>query len=179
MKLLFFFVCNNVTCFVADISEADLIYTETLMSRGKEDYKESEIIILGGGDGALLYELLKEKPKNVIMLEIDDVVIRACAKHMRSICGDVLDKKSGDNYQIIIGDCMQSLEIFKQEHRKFDYVFGDLTDIPISEGPSSEPWKFIMRVIEMSFDVLKTNGKFMTHVRFVCVVSNENCEIIF
>lgn len=134
------------------------------MSRGKEDYKDKEIIILGGGDGALLYELLKERPKNVIMLEIDDVVVKSCSKHMRSICGDVLDKKSGDNYQIIIGDCMPSLQVFKREHRKFDYVFGDLTDIPISDDPSSEPWKFIMQVIEMSFDVLKPGGKFMTHV---------------
>lgn len=135
------------------------------MARGKENYKDAEIVILGGGDGALLYELLKEKPKNVIMLEIDDVVMKACAKHMRSICGDVLDKKSGENYQIIVGDCMKSLDMFKQEHKKFDYVFGDLTDIPISDDPSSsEPWKFIMRVIEMSFDVLKPNGKFMTHV---------------
>lgn len=70
------------------------------MARGKEDYKDKEIVILGGGDGALLYELLKENPKNVIMLEIDDVVMKACSKHMRSICGDVLDKRSGDNYQV-------------------------------------------------------------------------------
>lgn len=55
---------------------------------------------VGGGDGALLYELLKEQPKNVIMLEIDEVVMRACAKYMRSICGDVLDKRSGPNYQV-------------------------------------------------------------------------------
>lgn len=134
------------------------------MSRGNENYKDTEIVILGGGDGALLYELLKEKPKNVIMLEIDDVVIKACAKHMRSICGDVLDKNSGDNYQIIVADCMKLLDVFKQEHKKFDYVFGDLTDIPISDDASSEPWKFIMHVIEMSFDILKPNGKFMTHV---------------
>jgi spermine synthase len=83
-----------------NISEADLIYTETLMGRGVEDYRDKEIVILGGGDGALLYELLKEKPKEVIMLEIDEVVMKACAKYMRSICGDVLDKMSGPNYEV-------------------------------------------------------------------------------
>ena len=57
--------------------------------------------MIGGGDGALLYELLKENPRNVIMLEIDDVVMKACAKYMRSICGDVLDKRSGPNYNVI------------------------------------------------------------------------------
>lgn len=159
-----------------DISEADLIYTESLMCRGKENYKDKEIVILGGGDGALLYELLKEEPKNVIMLEIDDVVMNACAKYMRSICGDVLDKKTGDHYQIIVGDCMKSLEIYKKEHKKFDYIFGDLTDIPISDdATTAEPWKFILNVIEMSFDVLKPNGKFMTHVSFsiyMCVCNS-------
>jgi len=53
-----------------DMSEADLIYTETLMQRGKEDYTDKEIVILGGGDGGLLWELLKEKPKFVTMLEV-------------------------------------------------------------------------------------------------------------
>lgn len=30
-----------------NISEADLIYTETLMQRGKENYKDKDIVILG------------------------------------------------------------------------------------------------------------------------------------
>lgn len=59
---------------LSDLAEADLIYTETLMARGFEDYSGKEICILGGGDGALLYELLKENPKHVVMLEIDEMV---------------------------------------------------------------------------------------------------------
>lgn len=70
------------------------------MARGKENYKDKDIVILGGGDGALLYELLKEQPKNVIMLEIDETVMHACSKYMRSICGDVLDHRSAPNYQV-------------------------------------------------------------------------------
>lgn len=108
----------NIMC-ILDISEADLIYTETIMARGKEDYRDKEIVILGiklylfwvffvylwylgGGDGALLYELLKEQPRYVTMLEIDDIVMKACAKHMRSICGDVLDRRSDKNYEVNI-----------------------------------------------------------------------------
>ncbi|XP_063927037.1 spermine synthase-like isoform X2 [Zophobas morio] len=147
-----------------NISEADLIYTETLMGRGLEDYKDKEIVILGGGDGALLYELLKEKPKEVIMLEIDEVVMKACAKHMRSICGDVLDSLSGPNYEIIVGDCIKAVEQYIKEGRKFDYVFGDLTDVPLSESPTGELWEFINKILSMSFKILKPDGKFMTHV---------------
>lgn len=57
-----------------DLAESDLIYTESIMCRGKEDYKGKEILILGGGDGALLNELRKEQPKHVTMIEVIDIV---------------------------------------------------------------------------------------------------------
>lgn len=60
------------------------------------------VCLVGGGDGALLYELLKEKPKHVWMLEIDEDVMKACNKHMKSICGDVLETRKGDNYEVLI-----------------------------------------------------------------------------
>ncbi|XP_049298294.1 spermine synthase isoform X2 [Anopheles funestus] len=146
-----------------NIAEADLIYTETLMCRGAENYAGKEICILGGGDGALLYELLKEGPKFVVMLEIDEIVMQACNKYMNSICGEVLEKRTDDNYEIIVGDCMVYLKKYIKEERKFDYVFGDLTDIPISDTPTGEIWDFIRLILESSFQVLKPDGKFMTH----------------
>lgn len=80
----------------------DLIYTETLMQRGIQKYNGTEICILGGGDGALLYELLKETPKFVTMLEIDEMVMQACNSHLRSICGDVLERRKAENFEVII-----------------------------------------------------------------------------
>ncbi|CAL1689449.1 unnamed protein product [Lasius platythorax] len=146
-----------------NMSEADLIYTETLMQRGKENYAGKEIVILGGGDGGLLWELLKEKPKFVTMLEIDDIVMKACSQHMRSICGDCLDKRKGDNYEIIVGDCVKALAHMIEEGRQFDYVFGDLTDIPISTTPHGDAWDFIRLILNSSMKVLKPSGKYMTH----------------
>lgn len=70
------------------------------MQRGKENYEGKEIVILGGGDGALLWELLKENPKHVTMLEIDDVVMKACSQYMRSVCGDCLDIRKTDKYEV-------------------------------------------------------------------------------
>jgi spermidine synthase len=61
----------NFSLYSLDMSEADLIYSETLMQRGKECYEGKEIVILGGGDGGLLWELLKENPKHVTMLEVN------------------------------------------------------------------------------------------------------------
>ncbi|CAH1644571.1 unnamed protein product [Spodoptera littoralis] len=146
-----------------NISEADLIYTETLMQRGKESYEGKEIVILGGGDGALLYELLKEKPKYVWMLEIDEVVMTACNKYLRSICGDVLETRKGPNYEVIVEDCMLTVNKFIADGKKVDYIFGDLTDIPISESACGELWEFMITILNSSFKILKPNGKFMTH----------------
>lgn len=56
--------------------------------------------MVAGGDGALLYELLKEKPKSVIMLEIDEMVMQACNKYLRSICGDVLEVRKNEQFEV-------------------------------------------------------------------------------
>ncbi|XP_004924801.2 spermine synthase [Bombyx mori] len=146
-----------------NISEADLIYTETLMQRNKENYEGKEIVILGGGDGALLYELLKENPKYVWMLEIDELVMNACNKHLNSICGDVLEKRKGPNYEIIVADCMITVNKFIKEGKKVDYIFGDLTDIPISDTVEGEIWEFMITILKASFRILRSSGKFMTH----------------
>ncbi|KAG8307182.1 spermine synthase-like [Homalodisca vitripennis] len=146
-----------------NLSERDLIYTETLMQRGKEDYLDKEIVILGGGDGALLYELLKERPKFVTMLELDEVVMRACREHLRSCCGNCLDKLEDINYKIVIGDCVKSLDTMIAEGKTVDYVFGDLTDIPVSTSPQGEVWDFIRLILNKAMQVLKPTGKYMTH----------------
>ena len=54
-----------------------VINCHSILLQGKE------VLILGGGDGALLHELLKEKPKFVTMVDIDEAVIRSCKEHMR------------------------------------------------------------------------------------------------
>lgn len=77
-----------------------MIYTESLMQRGIQQYANKDVCILGGGDGALLYELLKESPRYVSMLEIDEMVMQACNVHLRSICGDVLETRKGKNYDV-------------------------------------------------------------------------------
>ena len=52
------------------LAESDIDYTKTLLGNGRENYKDKDILILGGGDGGVLNELLKESPKFVTMVEI-------------------------------------------------------------------------------------------------------------
>lgn len=88
------------------------------MQRGKENFEGKEVLILGGGDGALLYELLKEKPKFVTMLEIDDVVMNACKKYLQKCCGTCLDEYNAENYKVtnhfLVSLLIRCLEIIKQ-----------------------------------------------------------------
>lgn len=147
-----------------NLAESDLPYTHGLMNKENEDFEGKEILILGGGDGALLWELLKEKPKFVTMIDIDNVVMEACRKHMRSVCGDCMDNYDGSNYKIIVGDAIAYMEDYIKEKKSFDYVFGDLTDVPISPTPQGKLWDFIQNIINRGTKLLKPGtGKYMTH----------------
>nr|CAG4647128.1 EOG090X07PL [Megafenestra aurita] len=146
-----------------NLAESDLVYTETLIQRGKIDYTGKDVLILGAGDGALLWELLKENPNMVTMVEIDETVMKLCSEHLRSACGSALDSLSGPHHQIVIGDCLVELEKLKNQNVEFDFVFSDLTDIPLSTTPQNKEWQFLLDVMEKSLSVLKPNGKFLTH----------------
>ena len=56
------------------LGESDLIYTNTLICHGEEDFTDKTVLILGGGDGGILHELLKQNPKYVTMAEVDGEV---------------------------------------------------------------------------------------------------------
>ena len=55
------------------LAESDIDYTKALLGNGRESYKDKDVLILGGGDGGVLNELLKECPKFVTMVEISFV----------------------------------------------------------------------------------------------------------
>ena len=52
------------------LGEGDLIYTQTLCLIGQESYRGKKVLVLGGGDGGILHELLKEDPDFITVAEI-------------------------------------------------------------------------------------------------------------
>ena len=68
-----------------------MAYTQAIMGSGKEDYSGKDVLILGGGDGGILCEIVKLKPKMVTMIERDQMMIDGWKKYMHKTCGDVLD----------------------------------------------------------------------------------------
>ncbi|CAG0912995.1 unnamed protein product [Notodromas monacha] len=147
-----------------NLAESDLIYTETLMQRGKLDYTDKNVLILGGGDGALLHELLQENPGCVTMVEIDDVVMKSCRTHMRTVCGESMDQYVGPHHEIIVDDALKVMDQYEKEGKFFDVIIGDLTDIPISSTPQDELWVFFRNIISKAFKILGPNGVYLMHV---------------
>ncbi|KAE8287553.1 Spermine synthase [Larimichthys crocea] len=146
-----------------NLAESDLAYTQAIMGSGKENYAGKEVLILGGGDGGILAELVKQKPKMITMLEIDQKVIDGCKTHMRGTCGNILDNLKGDCYQILVEDCVPVLKKYVQEGRTFDYVINDLTAVPISTEPEEDStWEFLRLILDLSMKVLHPSGKYFT-----------------
>ncbi|KAG1940650.1 spermine synthase [Pimephales promelas] len=148
---------------MSDLAESDLPYTQAIMGSGKEHYAGKEVLILGGGDGGILHEAVKLKPKMITMVEIDELVIDGCRKHMRKTCGNVLDNLKGDCYEILVQDCVPVLKKFAEQGRTFDYVINDLTAVPISTAPEEDStWEFLRLILDLSIRVLRPSGKYFT-----------------
>lgn len=146
-----------------NLAESDIAYTNAIMGSGKENYAGKEVLVLGGGDGGILAEVVKQKPKMITMVEIDQKVVDACRKHMRRTCGDVLDNLKGDCYQVLIEDCVPVLKKYVQQGRTFDYVINDLTAVPISTEPEEDStWEFLRLILDLSMKVLHPSGKYFT-----------------
>jgi len=110
------------------------------------------VLVIGGGDGGGVREIVKhENLKQVIMVEIDEVVIEACRKYLPSISSALdhpkLDLKIADGIQFVAETADQS----------FDVIIVDSTDpVGPAEGLFSD--KFYKQV----FRILKPDGIMIT-----------------
>jgi len=56
------------------------------------------------------------------------------------------------------------LDKIKEQNMHFDFVFSDLTDIPLSPVPQNKEWQFLRSIMEKSLSLLNKTGRFLTHV---------------
>ena len=77
-----------------------------------ENYADKEVLILGGGDGALLAELLAERPEpaHVTMVELDAAVMRAVREHAPGLARGALDTEAGPRHLTVTGDALAYME---------------------------------------------------------------------
>lgn len=88
-----------------------------------------KVLVVGGGDGGAVREILKHKSvKKVVLCEIDECVIDECKKFLPQISSSLDDPKC----EIFIGDGIKYVHEHKSE---FDVIIIDSTDpFSIAEG---------------------------------------------
>ena len=104
------------------------------------------------------------------MVELDKAVMEAVREHMPSVAGGALDCKGERSKvfdtiflskyfcdffdilllrwelvnlaKVIVGDAIKYLEDSRRQGRQFDFIFGDLTDIPIDTDHNCKKSQF-------------------------------------
>lgn len=88
-------------------------------------------LIIGGGDGGALEELLKHQSlRQVTMVEIDQGVVDFSKEHLRSICGEAFEDP---RLELVIAD---GAAWVAETEQRFDLIVVDSTD-PSESGPSA------------------------------------------
>lgn len=82
------------------------------------------VMIVGGGDGGILREVLKHDIEHVDMVEIDRTVVEYCITHMPTLnlAGAIYKDPRAE---LVIED---AFEFVKREQRKYDVILVDSTD---------------------------------------------------
>ena len=87
-----------------------------------------DVLIVGGGDGGMLEEVLKhEGVRRATQVEIDGTVIELSKTHLRAICGEAYEDP---RTEIVIAD---GVDYVNRTDSRFDVVIVDSTD-PIGPG---------------------------------------------
>lgn len=132
----------------------EFIYHESLVHPLLLSSRAENVLILGGGEGATLREVLRYKSvKKVVMVDIDGVVIDFAKKFMKEWHrGAFFDPRA----EIVIGD---GLEFIKNTGETFDAIVLDLTD-PMKDSPSYK--LYTKEFYESLKRILKGGGRIVT-----------------
>lgn len=142
----------------------EFIYHEALVHPAMITHPNPKsVLILGGGEGATLREVLKhETVQTVVMVDIDEEFVHLCKKYLRKWHRGAFNNKKVD---LLFLDAMQYM---KKTECTFDIIIADISD-PIEEGPALKIYtkNFYTLVKKM----LAPTGIFVTHateVHYAC-----------
>ncbi|MCC5897203.1 MAG: polyamine aminopropyltransferase [Phormidium sp. BM_Day4_Bin.17] len=111
------------------------------------------VLILGGGEGATLREVLRwTTVEQAVMVDIDGDVVAACRQHLPEMHQNSFDDPRAE---LVIGDALQYLD---ETDVQWDVVISDLSD-PIEEGPSFQ--LFTKEYFQQIREVLSPRGQFV------------------
>ena len=111
----------------------EFLYQEMLTYLPLCSVKEpKKVLVVGGGDGGIVRELLKDsRVEEITLVEIDEEVMQVCKEHLPSM-GKYLEN---EKVSVIVGDAK---EFVKSCTNKFDVVILDVTDYAISSDEENQ-----------------------------------------
>lgn len=148
----------------------EFIYHEAIVHPAMITHPSPEtILILGGGEGATLREVIKHPTvKKIVMVDIDEEFVRLCKKHLKKWhSGSFNDKR----VELIFSDAMEYIKVTRS---KFDVIIADISD-PVEKGPAQ-----ILYTKKFYSSIKKTlmpNGIFVTHATEAHYIPNKSISI--
>ena len=129
----------------------------------------SKVLVIGGGDGGAVREVLKHDPDEVVMVEIDRDVIEACRKFVGIDRGALEDKR----VSIINED---GVEFVRNTDEHFDVIVVDGTDPnPVSQSlVSREFYSHCGRISD--YFVTQSQSPFVQREYFEAILRNAQFE---
>ncbi len=132
----------------------EYIYHESLVHPALITHPEPRrVLILGGGEGATLREVLRHSTiEKVTMVDIDKKLVELCQEYLPEWSDGAFSSPKTD---LVIGDARRFVE---ETQQKYDIVISDLTE-PLEKGPSV--YLFTEEFFTRVFKILEEKGMFV------------------
>lgn len=130
--------------------------------------KPKNVLIIGGGDGGILEEVLKHPIEKVCMVEIDEKVIDISKKFLPSISNNAFDDEKAE---IIIGD---GKKYIKNTNDFFDVIILDLSDPcgPAEDLISLDFYKDVKKILNDDGIIAIQSGCLITQHKMVKTIND-------
>ena len=145
----------------------EFVYHEALVHPSMITHPDPKnILIIGGGEGATLREVLKHPTvKRAVMVDIDKEFVNLCKKYLKKWHqGSFNDER----VELIFSDAR---EYIKKTNFLFDIIISDISD-PVEEGPAQK--LFTKEFYSFIKSILKPDGIFITHATAAFYTSNKS-----
>lgn len=135
--------------------------------------KAENVLIIGGGDGGALEEVLKHPIKEVWLCEIDEEVIKISRKYLHSISKDAFEDK---RVKIAIEDGWGFVKKFRNY---FDVIIVDSTDPlgPSKKLYSQKFYEYVARALRKGIVIVQSGNAYFQFEELKRV--KENIEKVF
>ncbi|MDC1095698.1 adenosylmethionine decarboxylase [Pelagibacteraceae bacterium] len=105
--------------------------------------KNTNIAIIGGGDGGVARECLENNANYIDWYELDPEIVESCYRHLPKVCSKV---KKSNRVNTYWGDAFESIK--SVEDSKYDKIFVDLNDDQYCIDLAKKNMKGLKRILK-------------------------------